>query len=543
MPTRKKDKADLSEFRHKLLTDPQALISKYADKRIYKAHIVLKTLSMRENIENLPKIKESCHFFCVNFVRTFDEEAEKVRTYPDYPYLKNIVLPTIFEPGNHLWEKAQRTMITISFCAAFLWAWLTWDTGFMAWMTSRMEDSVYDSGPTWKSLFGKMRFMYERILKENGWLIEHFLGQAYTYDKVFSKNHLHNPKNGNLVIGEAPKPGTPTGEGYVVTLVDECALVPQMNAIHGNLMLACKNNHYVGYPWGMNNTFAEIRHAKGNFGFKIVEIDSHMNPEHGEAWLAKKRETMTDTEFMRRLKRSYNLTTAATVWKKFSRDKSIVNDPQFDWNSIQLWWDFGYVDATAVAIVYITRIEINGKFLPAVIPIDDLEVSNQNYREVAEAMRNKLQKMGYFGKMLSLECWGDQQVKQTLIDSGSTMQERYKTAFQDNGTVDGFMIKPAPVHDTRTVLEEIDVWLSQGRFVVSSQAVNVIESMEKWTWPVDSRGNLIQDATQPAHNQWSHMGKAIEYGMVQFFTKKEEKKTPSLIITHRTMDSVMGGVQ
>lgn len=550
MASRKIINKELAEFRNQLLIDPQSVLDSIPDRRVLKAYYVAKALSVREQIGNLPKIKESCFFFATNFIRTFDEEAKRVRVYPDFPYLKNIVLPAIFEDGNHLWEKSQRSLITISFCAAYLWAWLTWETGFMGWMTSRMDDSVYDSGPTWKSLFGKMRFMYDRIYRENPWLLEHFLGQALPADKVFSKNHLHNPKNGNLVIGEAPKVGTPTGEGYVIALVDECALVPQMNSIHGNLMMACRNCHYVSYPWGMNNTFAEIRHAPGSFGFKIVTIDYDMNPEHGQEWFARLAGTMQESDVARRLKRSYRLTTVGTVFKNFSRDKSIVNDVKFDWSSVQLWLDFGFVDATAVAIVYVTRIEISGAFYPAVIVIDDLKVDHQNYSEIAKTLRTNLRGMGYGGKMKAIKGFGDPQVKQTLIDSGSTMQQRYRDVFAeestkaevDKGLHDGFVIEPAKQHDTRSTLEEIDSWLGKGRFIVSAKAVHCIDSLEKWTWPTDSRGNLESAATQPAHNNYSHMGKAIEYGMVQFFVKQENKE-PAMLIQRRTMADVMGGIQ
>lgn len=535
--------AGYEAFKQRLLLEPESLLDEFPDRRIVKAHYALKLQKERRSAESLPKIKESCFFFGTNYIRTFDEEAESVRAYPAFPYLRDLVLPTIFESGNHLWEKSQRSIITISFCVAFLWAWLTWDKGFMGWMTSRMDDSVYDSGPSWKSLFGKMSFMYDRIYRENPFIIEHFLGRAYPTDKVFSKNHLQNPKNGNLVIGEAPKVGTPTGEGYVIALVDECALVPQMQSIHGNLMMACKNCHYVSYPWGMNNTFAEIRHTPGNFGFKIVEINYDMNPEHGAEWFAKKAQTMTASDVARRLQRSYRLTTIGSVWKKFSRDRNIINDPRFDWNSVQLWWDFGFVDSTAVAIVYVTRMEVNGKFIPAIIVIADLQVNNKNYGEIAKDLRTLLQSMGYNGKMKAFKCIGDPQVKQTLIDSGSTMHERYKKAFSDNGDFDGFVIDGAPHHDTRTTLEEIDVWLERGQFVISGKALHVINSMERWTWPADNRGNLISDATQPAHDEWSHMGKAIEYGFTQFIVKSIENKTPTLIVQYRTMESLMGGVQ
>lgn len=196
--------------------------------------------------------------FAVRFIWTFNEEAATWQPWPDYPFLRETVFPLIHAPGNRLWEKSQRMMITLSFCAYFLWAWLCTD-GFVAKMISWVQQRVDDGGEnaTWESLFGKMQKMYLRI---EPWAVEHWLGRYYPAKKLFGYMKLENLRNGNLITGEAPTSNAGTGSGLTKAFVDEAARVKYLHNIHGNLMQACPNGtHYVSFPNGRANKFAEIR--------------------------------------------------------------------------------------------------------------------------------------------------------------------------------------------------------------------------------------------------------------------------------------------
>jgi hypothetical protein len=317
-------------------------------------------------------------------------------------------------------------------------------------------------------------------------------------------------------------------------------------------MLACpQGTHYVSYPNGRANKFAEIRFADGHFGFEIMTIYWHDHPERDEAWFNQQSSSMNKTEVGMRLLVSYADSTVGRIWKSFRRDKNLVFDLPFDIDSVELSWDFGATDATSVGMLNRAFIEKDGKRLQAVKAKDWVELDNTNYVEVSKAVHAKLIAYGFAGgskksydemtdaerdawhkKTLAIHCVGDKQVNAKMVDTGITLRERYKSM--------GFNIEATVHHETKAVLEEIDKWFSDGRFAIDDQATEIIDCAESWTWPLDSKGNPVVGATQPAHNRFSHAGKSMEYW---FASEMMEKKTEGKSLFHsvtRTQAEVMG---
>lgn len=503
--------------------------------------------------EALAQIKKNPFFFASNYIVTYNEANKRNERYPDYPYLGEKVFRNIHAPGNRLWEKSQRMLITISFCVYYFWAWMAED-GFAGWFTSRKQDNVDDGGSasTWKSLMGKIRFYYNVIAKENPWIIEHFLGSVPESARLFKFMTLQNPKNNNLIIGEAPTPDSPTGEGYSKAFVDEAARVPRLYNIHGNLMLACpQGTHYVSYPNGRANKFAEIRFADGHYGFEIMTINWHDHPERDEAWFSMQAGTMNQTEVGMRLLISYADSAVGRVFKKFKRDKNLVFDLKFDIDSVELSWDFGATDATSVHFLNRMFVEKDGKRLSAVKAKDTVEIENTNYVEVAKEVHAKLIAYSFTGgskksydemsesereawhkKTLAIRCVGDKQVNAKMVDTGITLQQRYRSM--------GFNIEPTPHHETKAVLDEIDEFFGDGRFFIDDQATPLIDCAESWTWPLDSKGNPVMGATQPAHNRFSHAGKSLEYWFAsEMMENKLESRASMFAVAPRSRQEVL----
>lgn len=501
----------------------------------------------------IDEIKRSPFFFASNYIVTYNETTKRNERYPDYPFLRDKVFSNIHAPGNRLWEKSQRMLVTISFCVYYLWAWMTED-GFAGWFTSRKQDNVDDGGSasTWKSLMGKIRFYYNGIVKENPWIIEHFLGSVPESGRLFKFMTLQNPKNDNLIIGEAPTPDSPTGEGYSKAFVDEAARVPRLYNIHGNLMLACpQGTHYVSYPNGRANKFAEIRFAEGHFGFEIVTINWQDHPERDENWFRLQASSMNQTEIAMRLLISYADSTVGRIFKSFRRDKNLVFSLSFDINSVELSWDFGATDATSVGILNRAFIEKNGRRLSSVKAKDWVEIENTNYVEVSKAVHAKLIAYGFAGgarksyddmtdaereawhkKTLAIHCVGDKQVNAKMVDTGITLRERYRSM--------GFNIEATVHHETKAVLEEIDKWMADGRLIIDDQATEIIDCAESWTWPLDSKGNPVVGATQPAHNRFSHAGKSLEYWFASEMMENKANGKSLFAAGSRTQAEAMG---
>lgn len=479
-------------------------------------------------------ITQSAFYFASNYISTYNEANGRVERYPSYPYLRDKVFAKIHAPGNRLWEKSQRMLITISFCVYYLWAWMTVD-GFSGWFTSRKQDNVDDGGSasTWKSLMGKLRFYYNGIAKENPWIIEHFLGSVPDSGRLFKFMTLQNPKNGNLIIGEAPTPDSPTGEGYRKAFVDEAARVPRLYNIHGNLMLACpQGTHYVSYPNGRANKFAEIRFAEGHYGFEVVPINWFDHPERDEKWFALASGTMNRTEIGMRLLISYADSTIGRVFKNFRRDRNLQFNAPFEINNIELCFDFGATDATSVGLLNRRFTEIDGKRVKAVVVKDWVEIENTNYIEVSDAIKAKLRAYGFAGDTRQILCVGDPQVNAKMVDTGITLRERYASQ--------GFNIQAAPHHESKAVLDEIDEWMRVGRFSIDDQATPFIDCAESWTWPLDSKGNPVMGAKQPAHNQFSHAGKSMEYWFASEMIDQKQQQQNYFAIAPRSAAVVTG---
>jgi len=486
----------------------------------HPAHVVVKGMlakrerEVRSRDQHLENIAIDSGYFARHFIKTYNESTGLTQSYPDWPFLYNTVFPKFHAPGNRMWEKAQRMLITVAATTYFFWAFLT-QNGFTGWMTSRKEDRVDNGGghSTWDSLFGKMRFYYNNIARENPWVIEHFMGSVMRSDIIFRYMLATNEKQGSALYGEAPVPTAPTGSGFIKALVDEAAVVPQHKSIHGNLMFACPNGtHYVTYPDGMGNHWAKMRHTERHFSFELVEIDFKMRPDYDDKWYSEQKAKLTSDELGRRINRSYATSTHGRVWSEFSRERNTVAKLQVDVNDLQLWFDFGFVDATSVGIIQISRSDFKGEIRPTILCKAWLEVNHTKYFEIAKALRAMLTTMGYTSNTSALRCIGDPQVKQRAVATGISLHDLYK--------VEGFDIEAAPIHDIKATLDEINKWFSDGRIFFDSEAIPIIKSAENWAWPTDRNGNLIPGSTNPKHDDFSHAGKSFEYGFAYHFMQK-----------------------
>lgn len=446
------------------------------------------------------------YLFATTFLYTKNEHTAQIERFPDFDYLRDVVFPTMNSEGNFLWEKSRRMMISISFCAQFFFQWLC-DDLFLGAMTSRGQSKVDDGGgaSTWDSLFGKMRFMYDKLAEMNPFVIEHFLGSVPRSDRLFRKLAIENTKTNSTIIGEAPTPNCLTGGGFTKILVDEAARVPNMVSIHANLIMAARNVHYVSYPNGKNNTFYEVRHTEGNYGFTIKRIIWSMYPGRDQKWYEAESKKMSVTQRGMLLDISYSESTEAKVWYEF-REGNRVNNLPFNPKSVILWWDFGSTDATAVVFANVTR-EIVGKELRLRVRLKTVVQDwNTDYEKVAKAVRQKLKEIGFRGSTFSIRCIGGYDVKNTQVATGKTLGWYYLE--------EGFNIEATPHHDTKTVLDEINVMMREGDFFVDSDCDLLTDAIDGWEWPTNRHdGKRKPGVTQPEHSQFSHIGKAIEYGM------------------------------
>lgn len=483
----------------------------------------------RSQSDAIELCKRDKFYFLSTFVQTMDEEEKCIRQYPEYPYLRDYVVPNIEAPGNRLWEKTQRMLLTITFCGMFLGSWMM-DPFFLGFMTSKNKNAVDDGGgnSTWNSLFGKMRSMYDSIYRRAPWLLEHFLGTAIPSYLLFKHMVLENPKSGNVIIGSAPTSNAAMGGGYTKALVDETADVENMVSIHGNLTQACKHGtHYVSFPNGRANWFAKVRFEEpSHYGFEIMTVPYTMYPGRDRAWRDRVAATMTPTEAARRLDISYDESTEARVFPNFKRTTNCLPSIPFDVDDLELWWDFGSRNATAVIFSSVALEEIGDGVLDYVVKLVwGLEFWNTNSREVGEGVRNQLLDMGFIpsrkvaededafrSSFTRFKMVGDPQVNAVGIASGITIKSSYQT--------EGFNIDGAQRHDIPTVLDWIDGMFKQNRIWVNGKCGVLTKALEGGCWPKNPDGSRKAGQTNiDGDNIFSHTIKAVEYGMTEYVNR------------------------
>ncbi|MFB3101306.1 MAG: hypothetical protein ACE1ZM_07675, partial [Gammaproteobacteria bacterium] len=106
----------------------------------------------------------------------------------------------------------------------------------------------------------------------------------------------------------------------------------------------------------------------------------------------------------------------------------------------------------------------------------------------------------------NIQSFGDPSAKARRESESLTLQEKYEEQ--------GFPIELCDSHNTIVVLDKIDDAFERRNIEVDEQCEPIIEAGRYWEWPKDRQGVPKPGATQPAHSEFSHAGKALEYGFV-----------------------------
>jgi len=458
----------------------------------------------------------SPQYFATRYVYTFDETDKSSKLYPEYPYLMEKVIPEILQEGNAYWPKSQRMVITISFCMVDLWLWLFSDGENIYW-TSKNERAVDNGGENsdWNSVAGKMRYMYDRLPT---WLKAMALGKAYHSKFLWKKGSIRNLSNSNLITLEAPTSSAGVGIGVTRARVDESASVVNMATIHVNLTMSCRNDrHYISYPLGGNNFFADLHFKKGHYDFRKVEVHWRENPNYDDVWYQEQRKRLTAFFISQRLDISFEESAVGKVWNKFNYRDNVGDVEYLENIPIFLWWDYGFVDSTSVGFVQFLK--DGGEDGVKLRVFDWLELDYSDYIDISNALKEMLSKYGVHEKNTKgIQGFGDPQGNTRIPVLGITFQQFYES--------EGFMIEHCDTHETAVVLETIDTWLGNGWIKIDGNRCEpFIDAMRYWEWPKDRQGRPKPGATQPRHDRFSHAGKAAEYGFTMTCMTSDGKES------------------
>ena len=476
-------------------------------------------------------------YFAWNHCVTFDERPGRGwKPYPKWDYLSDVI-HDIRHGGNLYWLKSQRMLITITFSVELLWEWLYEEMNAI-WI-GKNERAADDGGAnsTWNSALGKIRMMYDSLPP---WLVEDALGRHYHSKYIFKFCNIVNPRTHSIIRGQAPTSNAGIGEGQTIAVVDEAAQIANLNVIHTNLARSCeRNRHYISFPNGKDNKFAEVHFQEGHFGFECREVHWRLRPDYNDEWYDDQKKLGTKFEIAQRLDMSFEESVAGKVWPAFNYRDNVKDVRRVPELPIYMFWDYGFEDATSIGFVQYdpaykqTVFKCSGKDClkrwraqpvcpdcgsPGLLTMaegqlrifDWLEQNHSNYIEISAALRVVMKSHGIesapeFSKRI--QGIGDPQGSHRQIDMGLSLQDRYAE--------EGFSIMVAGAHETIAVLGTIDEWLANAQIIIDFRCEPIIDSMQYWEWPMGGDGRKKVGATQPVHNRFSHAGKALEYGAVE----------------------------
>lgn len=221
------------------------------------------------------KCKKSVSYFIHHYVQTFDNADRKIKPYPNYPYLKELI-NTLIEGGNVLVEKTRQMLF--SWTAASIAAWgITTQENWTLFFTSRKGSEVDNGGQraTPKSLMGKVLFIIRHLPP---WLFD-----INSLD--ISRYKIHNPLTNSEIAGEASdNPGL--GSSFLYRIIDEAARVENEEQVFdsmgaGDFKLLCIASTHARRP----SLFSD--EAKNpNSSYKKIQYHwtKHPNRWNGKEW-------------------------------------------------------------------------------------------------------------------------------------------------------------------------------------------------------------------------------------------------------------------
>jgi hypothetical protein len=202
-----------------------------------------------------------------------------------------ILFPRQIELVNQL-DKYEDLFVDKPHDLGISWTTMGWELhqglytkGFTALNISRKESEVQDTGNTFHALHGRLLFMYQRL-------------------PPFLKPRIHNPhlifqvpSMNSVIKGESANPHAGRDTQYRFIFIDEAAFIECLDEMWKGVRNATNTIFINSTPptESVNNKFAEIKELP-NSGFKKMTFNWKDNPQHDDAWFAKKTAAMTEQE-------------------------------------------------------------------------------------------------------------------------------------------------------------------------------------------------------------------------------------------------------
>ncbi|MFH1549660.1 MAG: hypothetical protein ABIH04_03785 [Planctomycetota bacterium] len=394
-----------------------------------------------------------------------------------YNYQSELVNRLAPLSGNFLIEKSRQMGLSWLLTAFQLWAVL-FRPGFTALNVSRKEDEVDDR--TARSLFGKLRFMYDRLPE---FLKPEEVDLAHMRFAV--------PENDSFIRGESANDDAGRGGTFTFLLLDEAAHIDRAETMWLALRQTAQCIVLNSTPNGKGNLFARIRFDKRS-AFERIRVHWKQHPNRDENWFARQTRDMTEEEIAQELEISYEKSKKDRVYREFDYNIHISSAARYN-PDLPLYTsqDFGIRDPWV--ILWLQTDSSDNIYV-----IDEYTNSGEIVDHYAGILRRR-------AKKYKTPCanYGDPAGNQQSPITGSSIIHEFRSRFGIRVTT-----TPSPVIDGITAIKRA---LQQNRFFVSPDCTHLIDCLHNYRY-ADTQASERRE--EPLHNWASHAMDALRYFFV-----------------------------
>ncbi len=277
-------------------------------------------------------------WYFAQFVKTYDEENESKRIFPQFPYLKDC---------NRQFEENQKNIILKSRRLVITWLGMLrqfWRSKFAG--TGVVPGKEVYKGAVMtigeveaQELIDRIEFMHEELptwMKNRNPMVK------------CNEMYIEFAAGGSVRAFPLKRQG-PRSFGFTEAFFDEMAFQEAVRSVYTGMAptLGAKGKLIaVSTPNGKNNLFHDIWSNKNKKFSEInrIDLDYDLHPEHGEEWLKALTTSMDDRMIAREIHKSFATPAGEPVFPDFDKKTFVYDEePEFiDGKPVLIGWDLGF---------------------------------------------------------------------------------------------------------------------------------------------------------------------------------------------------------
>ena len=470
-----------------------------------------------------------------------DLQSLRPSTLDLWPHQREIIaawvdIPHLEETGElrfrNLHEEKSRQM-GVTWVVAYILHWAVAYHGVPLLAISRKLGEVCDPGFTTDSIFGRIRYLWQRTPDE------------IRTPLIFSGGNdpsIRNPVTGGFIAGEGAVLDPGRGGKYAAVFLDEAARIPWGRTVHAAVSRACPEGRlYNSTPRGEDDLYYWLRTTKPA-GYTFLRHHWRVHPVYGQGahiagedddclmcqgnrneiawnpsspqshrypgrlaspWYDRAVVELTNEQVAEELDIDYSGSLPARVYSEFNEELHVLSDIPYDpLLPIKLSFDYGW-EMNAVGIWQVAPTHV--------AKIGEFEGPDMTPDIVANGIRSVLAGLGVEARNLAhhntitWECVGDPAGDAHNLATGRPLTADYRAQ--------GFNITSyrRPIDQTIIAVKRLLIGQPVRMYLSAKGCPASITHFKNNRWPVDRAGNRKPNQREPLNDVHNHMLRADSY--------------------------------